>query len=165
MSWTLAPSLAQLFKELNAKYPSRDKSSDGSIGDQAHAARKSEHNPNADPKDSVPDGMVTAIDIDKDGIDVPSLLAVLLKDSRTWYVIHNRFIYSRTHGFTKQPYTGENPHTGHIHISLVQTGVACKDTSPWFKPVVEETPYQRVKRIAAQRLKKIRNLQAKLRAK
>ena len=162
MSWTLAPSLAQLFKELNAKYPHRDTTTDGTIGDQAHAARQSEHNPNHDPNDTVPDGMVTAIDIDKDGIDVPSLLATLIADSRTWYVIWDHNIYSRTYGFKKRAYTGASPHTDHVHISLVQTGVACKDTSPWFKTPVVETPYQRVKRIAAQRLRKIKNLKARL---
>lgn len=163
-SWTLAPSLGQLFKELNAKYPKRDKSSDGSIGDQAHAARKSEHNPNHDPTDAVPDGMVTAIDVDKDGIDVPLLLKTLIGEPRVWYVIYDRHIYSRTHGWAKRTYTGSNPHTGHVHISLVQTGAACKDTSPWFKAVAE-TPYQRVKRIAHERLLRIRRLKKRLAAK
>ena len=48
MSWTLAPALVQLRQELNARWPGRSKASDGTIGDAAHKARVSEHNPDAD---------------------------------------------------------------------------------------------------------------------
>ena len=61
-SWHLAPSLAQLRREINARWPNRDKSTDGSVGDLSHAARASDHNPNSRRS-------VNAIDIDEDGID------------------------------------------------------------------------------------------------
>lgn len=169
MSWRLAPSLAALFAEINTEWPKRDRSSDGSVGDTAHQARKSEHNPNADPADDVPDGMVTAIDIDKDGLDVKRLLDALIGDPRVWYVIWNRKIYSRNHSWVGRVYTGSNPHTGHVHVSLVQTRKACQDTGPWgvFTPkaVPGETRLARLERIARQRLVKIRRLQRRLRRK
>lgn len=165
MSWKLAPALAALIADVNHLWPARDKSYDGTIGDAAHAARKSEHNPNRDPSDDVPDGYVTAADITSNGIDVDRVIATLIADPRVWYVIHNRVIRSRTYGFKAQAYNGTNPHTHHVHVSLNQNRKSCDDTSPWFKPAVKETPYQRVARIAHQRLVKIRNLQKKLRNK
>lgn len=170
MSWKLAPSLATLFAEINTEWPKRDRSLDGTVGDAAHAARKSEHNPNADPHDDVPDGMVTACDIDKDGINVPRVINALVGEPRVWYVIHDRRIYSRTHAWEPRTYEGPNPHTGHIHVSLMQTREACLSTRPWgihetkpTPPPAKETPYQRVARIAHQRLVKIRALRRKLR--
>lgn len=167
MAWKLAPSLAALFAEVNTTWPKRDRSSDGTIGDDSHAARDSEHNPNRDPRDDVPDGMVTAADIDVSGVDVARLLKALIGDQRVWYVIHNRSIYSRTYDWAKRAYNGSNPHTGHIHVSLRQTRAACEDTSSWgiFEPKssVKETPLQRVTRIAAQRYRKIKNLQKRIR--
>ena len=58
----LAPSLVQLRNEINRRWPNRDKTSDGWIGDPAHQATKSDHNPDSK-------GCVHALDIDKDGID------------------------------------------------------------------------------------------------
>lgn len=170
MSWKLAPALAALFAEINTEWPARDRTSDGTIGDTAHQARRSEHNPNSDPNDTVPDGMVTAADIDVNGINVKLVRDALIGEPRVWYVISAGHIYSRTHGWVKTQYNGADPHTGHIHVSLVQTGKACADTSPWgiYKkaappsPGAKETPFQRVSRIAHQRLLKIRALQAKL---
>lgn len=165
--WKLAPSLAALFAEINTTWPNRDRSTDGTVGDTSHAARKSEHNPNRDPGDDVPDGLVTAIDVDKDGIDVARLIAALVGDHRVWYVIHDRKIISRTNDWHPIAYAGSNPHTGHVHVSLRQTKAACTDTSTWglikVVPPKAETPYQRVTRIAAQRLRRIRNLRKRLR--
>lgn len=168
MSWTLAPALDQLFDDVNRLWPTRSKALDGTIGDAAHAARKSEHNPNREPGDDVPDGYVTAADITKAGADVARLLAALIGDKRVWYVIHNGKIWSRTYDFRERPYTGSNPHTGHVHVSLRQTRAACDDRSPWFAtkpqiPVVPETPFQRMARLASQRLRRIRQLQKRLR--
>src|SRR6187431_1563394 len=47
MSWRLAKALEELRGEVNAKWPNRDKSSDGSVGDLSHQARKSDPNPNS----------------------------------------------------------------------------------------------------------------------
>lgn len=126
MSYYLAPSLVQLRSEVDALWPKRDKRSDGWIGDPSHAARKSDHNPDYDSG-----GVVRAIDIDKDGIDVQRVLDAVIGDSRVWYVIWNYHIYSRTYGWAKRRYYGSNPHDKHIHISLRHSGAAERDTSPW----------------------------------
>lgn len=123
-SWHLAPSLVQLRAEINRRWPGRDKTSDGSIGDAAHSSRVSDHNPNARRS-------VNALDIDRDGIDVEALRALLIKDSRVYYVIYNRRIWQRKYGFAPRTYTGPSPHTGHLHVSIIQSVAAEQDTRPW----------------------------------
>lgn len=112
----LAPSLVSLRNELNAAHPRRDKASDGWIGDAAHNARKSDHNP-----DYAAGGIVRALDVDKDGIDINRLLAIVTRDPRVEYVIWNGGIYTRQNGFRRANYTGANKHTAHMHISIRQT--------------------------------------------
>lgn len=125
MSYYLAPSLVTLRNEINAAHKTRDKSSDGWIGDASHAARVSDHNP-----DYSAGGVVRAIDVDKDGINVDELLKVLFHDARVEYVIWNGGIYTRQNGFRRAAYTGPNKHTGHIHVSLRHTKEA-ENPRPW----------------------------------
>lgn len=109
---TLAPSLRRLFNEIDARWPNRDRRTDGWIGDAAHQARKSDHNPDSR-------GIVHAIDIDRDGIEPYSVVEACISENRpTEYVIYNRQIWSRTRDFKPRAYTGENPHTSHIHVSI-----------------------------------------------
>src|SRR5690606_13808264 len=61
-TWFLAPSLKRLQKDLDERF-GENRPNDGTIGDASHAARKSEHNPNRDSSDDVPNGAVTAMDI------------------------------------------------------------------------------------------------------
>ncbi len=131
-SWHLAPSLDQLGDELDAKYPNRSKTYDGTIGDAAHAARASEHNPDRDP-DPMPLGAVSARDVTAKGIDVQDLLDAAIGDPRVWYVIYRGTIWSRTHGWKARRYTGD-PHTFHVHISLVQSKTAHDSRARWLTP-------------------------------
>ena len=131
MTWRLAKSLEILRSQVNAKYPTRSRNSDGSIGDVSHSARTSDHNPD----DS---GVVRAIDITHDpasGFDSYKFADLLLKkqDKRIKYIISNRRIGSGPAG--PQPgvwrqYTGKNAHNHHCHISVVADGRG-DDTSQW----------------------------------
>jgi hypothetical protein len=124
MACTCAPALLQLRKEINAKWPDRDKASDGCCGDDAHAARKSDHNPDAD-------GYAHALDIDENLTDnvgsLAFLVPVLLADSRTKYVIYEGEIHYPP--ATTKPYTGVNAHKQHLHLSI--KGTATFETRPW----------------------------------
>lgn len=115
-NYYLAPSLADLRNEVNAANSKRDHSSDGWIGDDSHAARVSDHNP-----DWSAGGVVRALDIDKDGSDPMALVRIACADPRVEYVIFNGLIYLRANGFRPQKYTGPNKHTGHVHVSLRHT--------------------------------------------
>lgn len=133
-AWTLAPALSALLREVNARWPHRSKASDGTIGDTAHAARQSEHNPDSR-------GIVRAVDITVAGIDKAALLRAVIGDSRVHYVISDRKIYSRSNGWTPAAYYGANPHDKHVHISLrnrtsesadwATVDKAAADTSSW----------------------------------
>ena len=133
MGWTLAPALAALRDEVNARWPGRDKSSDGTIGDLAHQRGRSEHNPDSR-------GVVRAIDITARGIDVNALLDAAIGDPRVHYVIYRGRICSRTYGWTWRRSSG---HEHHVHISLRNrtsesaswdvVEAAAANTSRWFK--------------------------------
>jgi hypothetical protein len=138
MAWRLAKSLETLRAQVNAKWPTRRRDSDGSIGDEAHATRNSDHNP------WVTDGamgIVTAIDITHDpasGCDSYMLAEVLrgARDPRVKYVISNRKICnSAAQGSTPpwgwRPYTGTNPHNHHVHISVLPDKALYDSTTLW----------------------------------
>ena len=121
----LSKAAEQLRSEINAKYPKRDKRSDGWIGDTSHNARKSDHNPDKQ-------GWVRAIDIDSDLVKGSSkeswLLAEQIKtialkgDKRISYVIHQHRIASPLKNWAWRVYKGSNPHVSHIHISFTKSG-------------------------------------------
>lgn len=125
MTYYLAPSLVQLRNEVNSRWPKRSKISDGWIGDAAHNARKSDHNP-----DYSSGGVVRALDITKAGINVSLLLKHTTNDARVAYVIYNHRIYQHSTGW--QPYNGPNPHTQHVHVSIAHTRTAETRKNAWF---------------------------------
>ena len=132
MQWRVAKSLLVLRGQVDELAPNRDKSSDGTIGDEAHQSRgaKSDHNPDAN-------GVVTALDITNDpahGIDAGAIAEMLRlsKDRRIKYVISNRRICSsQVSPWTWRPYTGINAHTRHVHISVIDDPALYDDSSPW----------------------------------
>lgn len=128
-NWTLAPALQQLREQINAAFPNRDRSSDGSIGDTRHSARKSDHNPNAA-------GVVCAIDIDEDlspSNTVAGIVAQIQmsRDSRVAYIIYEGQITVKGDITRWKDYHGVNPHKHHAHISVKQDAKLYNDRRPW----------------------------------
>lgn len=123
--------ITELLNEVNAAYPGRSKTADGIVGDYAHSTRSSGHNPNSK-------GIVCALDITHDPKRCPgNEIAEALRssrDPRLLYVIWNRRIFDGAEGdkpWTWHAYTGADPHTGHVHVSLRQTARYYDDRSPW----------------------------------
>jgi hypothetical protein len=130
--WREAAALEKLLIQVNQKYPNRSKLSDGELGDTAHAARVSDHNPNAD-------GVVTALDITNDpahGLISRQLAEALVasKDKRIKYIISNRQIAAGRLGpdpWHWRKYSGLNPHEHHMHISVLGDKADYDDTTEW----------------------------------
>lgn len=107
----VAPAIVKLRDQINAAYPRRDRASDGIWPSAAHTRA----NPSSDHEAG------NALDIDNDladGVDVMfvALLLSASRDSRIKYIIHDGRIWNRLHGW--HPYTGSNPHSTHMHISV-----------------------------------------------
>ena len=134
MAWRLAGSLITLRQELDAAFEGRSKTMDGSIGDTAHAARFSDHNPNSA-------GVVTAIDVTTKGQEQvgAALLKVLIGDPRVKYVIWKGKIMSSTlRPWVWRKYTGSNGHYSHMHISVRGN---YDSTAAWGVPSPAQEPY------------------------
>lgn len=129
----LAPSLAQLRSELDHRWPHRDRRSDGWLGDAAHMRRRSDHDPNRRHS-------VDALDVDKDGIEPMRLVYEAVGDPRVNYVIFNRTIWMRKRNWVPHRYTGVNPHTKHVHTSILQSVAAENDAHAWFGTPVPLKP-------------------------
>lgn len=137
-TWYLAPSLETGRREVNQRWPNRDKTSDGTIGDEAHQSRQSDHNPNS--RDSV-----NAWDVDVNGVDIPLILSAFERHPSAHYWIYNQRIADADNDWRPVQYTGSNPHTAHVHLSIRQTVAAEQNTQPWgIYPTEEEelTPEQ-----------------------
>ncbi|MGW1061632.1 peptidoglycan-binding domain-containing protein [Micromonospora rubida] len=125
VAFHLAPTLRLLRDEIDRRWPHRDRASDGWIGDAAHQAGTSDHNPDAD------DRSVNALDVDRDGIDPPLVIRKCIAHPSTQYVIFDRTIWSRTRGFAPARYTGSNPHDKHLHVSVSHTPSAERSDRSW----------------------------------
>ena len=119
----------QLRQQIDDSYPSRDKTSDGWIGDTRHSARPSDHNP-----DAKANFIVRAIDVDRDlaGKKKPDLMPDLAdqirhaakSDKRIAYIIFAGKIASPRMGWRWRKYSGINKHDHHCHISFTKKGDA-----------------------------------------
>jgi hypothetical protein len=122
MSWKLAAAADTLRNQVNTRYPKRDKSSDGTIGDQAHKRRISDHNPDKS-------GYVMALDLDEDGWPAHTFADQLIEylrksgDNRVKNVVYEGRVASAT--YPDQRWVWRNAprlgHAHHIHISFNQT--------------------------------------------
>lgn len=128
--------VARLFvAEVNSAYPRRDHTSDGSIGDAAHQATSSDHNPGG-PASPSP-GRVDAVDIDEDLTkpnDKASMYRIIdafEKHPSAEYWIYEGQIAERTEGWDRNLYRGSNPHTHHAHFNFRETKKAHNSTQPF----------------------------------
>lgn len=130
MIWRLAHSLEKLRAQVNSAWPSRAKTDDGTIGDEAHSSRESDHNPN-------PEGVVCALDLTHDpkgGFDSYAFAEMLrlARDHRIQYVISNGHIFSSSiQPWIWRAYHGANKHDRHVHISVVQARSVYDNPADW----------------------------------
>ena len=118
------PAAIAVLRQATAIKPSRKKASDGLLPSAAHIKQSptSDHNTGY------------AVDLTHDpesGVDCSDIFEKLKEDKRVKYLIFNKKIWSKDKArLGNRPYTGSNPHTKHLHISI-NNGYG-DDTSPWF---------------------------------
>ena len=118
------PAAIAVLRQATAIKPSRKKVSDGLLPSAAHIKQSptSDHNTGY------------AVDLTHDpesGVDCSDIFEKLKEDKRVKYLIFNKKIWSKDKArLGNRPYTGSNPHTKHLHISI-NDGCG-DDTSPWF---------------------------------
>lgn len=138
MTWRLARSLDVLRGQVNTRWPARAKDWDGTIGDEAHSARKSDHNPN----DA---GVVCALDITNVPVNGPVSHELaetlrLSKDPRIKYIISDRRICSSlVRPWEWRDYNGLNPHDHHVHVSVGPEASKYDAIEPWVIESKQET--------------------------
>lgn len=128
-----AYSLDVALGQLNALAPNRSKLSDGGIGDAAHAARLSDHNPDET-------GVYHARDYTHDpahGADMALYTRRLIADPRAEYVIFNDQFYDkdaqgriRVRAYPLVNPQRTNKHDKHLHLS-VKYGALGDDGRQW----------------------------------
>lgn len=134
----LAAAGVTLRDQINKRFPKRDKRSDGWIGDSAHQARPSDHNPDSH-------GIVHALDVDEDlgasgaSRKLADQLIELARNGqdrgRLKYVVYEDKIASGTYRDSFWTWRGSGyGHTEHIHVSF--TPKAEKDGAAFPLPVL-----------------------------
>lgn len=118
-SWYVDRGLEVLIEEVKAKFPGVIV---GTIGDKPHQGEASDHNPSTAKHDK---GAVDAADfmIGKDftfaNAQWLTNALVRFKDRRIGYIIWNGQIISSTvKPWVWRKYTGKDPHTNHVHVSV-----------------------------------------------
>ena len=119
-----SPAAIAVLRQATALWPKRKKLSDGLLPSLAHQKQ----NPNSDHNTGL------AVDLTHDpenGVDCAVIFEKLKEDERVTYLIFNKKIWSRKLAKSgNRVYTGSNPHTKHLHISINPD--MANDTSPWF---------------------------------
>lgn len=138
MTWRLAEALKKLREQVNAEFPKRSKQSDGTIGDEAHRSRTSDHNAWIEDGENRP-RVVSALDLTHDpanGFDSYRFAESLVtnRDPRVKYIISNHKIVSGSEGpapWKWRAYSGKNPHDHHVHISVKSEKAFYDNTAEW----------------------------------
>lgn len=122
-----APACKAMLAEADQRWPNRRRTSDGICGDEAHQRRRSDHN------------VGNAVDLSHDpahGVDCNVLAELVKTDPRITYLIWNRRIYNPSISRTWRSYSGSNPHTLHMHVSIKAS--SRNDQRPWFLGASQE---------------------------
>jgi hypothetical protein len=149
--WRLAWSLIELVKDADAGWPLRSRASDGSIGDAAHQARHSDHNPDAQ-------GVVCAVDLTNDpfhGFDAWSIAQHLAgeiaagRERRVKYLISGNparpqdgdLIFHDVNGTWIWSRNGSNAHINHhLHVSVLDDPILRDSTARWSLAIAPPAP-------------------------
>ena len=119
-----SPAAIAVLRQATALWPKRKKASDGLLPSLAHRKQ----NPNSDHNTGL------AVDLTHDpkrGVDCAVIFEKLKEDERVAYLIFDKKIWSRKLAKRgNRVYTGTNPHSKHLHISINPD--SANDTSPWF---------------------------------
>jgi hypothetical protein len=143
--WVLVPCLVRLRWEFDQVAPDRDRTSDGSKGDDAHAATVSDHNPDETGRVPIRDAdkvnEVHAIDVDDDlrtpGLTMEGVVQFLLgrcrsgAEKRLRYIIYRRRIWEAGNQWRQREYTGANAHDQHGHFSASYEPAREASTVSW----------------------------------
>lgn len=136
MSWRLATCLDVLIEQVDELHPDRPTGADGTIGDAAHATRLSDHNPRKAAR-GAQDQRAVVCGWDCTAAPFVDDLAEQLRamgaagDGRVKYLIWQQRITSAAHGWEWEPYTGADPHTGHLHLSVSSNPAQYDRHDPW----------------------------------
>jgi hypothetical protein len=122
---TAAPACVAALAEATRRWPGRSRAADGILPSAAHTIA----NPTSDHERGL------AFDLTHDpahGVDCNVLAEQVMADRRVRYVIWNRRIWNPSVSARWRDYTGSNPHTSHMHVSIL---AACReDRSAWWTP-------------------------------
>lgn len=128
------PAAIAVLRQATARFPKRNKTSDGLLPSKAHVKQ----NPNSDHNSGF------AVDLTHDpgcGIDCGVIYEFLKRDFRVKYLIFSGRIWSPDKG--ERRYEGSNPHYKHLHISIKDT--AGNDTNDWFPWLPKPKKVEQVK--------------------
>lgn len=121
---TPAPSLVRFLAEVDARWPLRDRRTDGWFRDP-HVGISYGHNPDGR-------GRVHARDVDRDGLNPDWIIDHIRRsDTGLWYIIWDRKLWSMDHNWVPYAYHGKSPHTDHFHIEIRHTEAAWRYAGPW----------------------------------
>jgi hypothetical protein len=154
--WVLDTGLGVLITDVLALPGCTVKRSEiGTVGDRAHQARTSKHNPEHPPPPGNPDNEVDAVDLphapDR-GLDCAEVTEALRlsRDPRLYLVIFDgrqfsSYVKDGIPAFTWRPYSGDDMHRTHAHVEVNDTHHG--DTSHWKVTTMSDFTAEEVKAI------------------
>jgi len=157
MAWRNSRAIDAQIAETKAAFPNTH-TLYFTIGDTAHAARKSDHNPDEN-------GIVHAVDTTQNQSNadktVPQAVVdalIRVKDPRTKYIIWNKRIMAGNAGpspWVWRPYHGVNTHEHHCHHSVFGD-----DGSPWnlFKVTPPTPEFEDDEMLSPEALEQVRGI-------